>query len=661
MNHMPDEGIDMKLFGRTAFKLGHRKLAKAVSSFMEHRCFLTIMLIALIAGALLARDYGQSWDEWTNYRYGEIYLKAYYDPESIDQAAIDYYHAPFYFMLWAALSKFIQSFLPWLQASGARHLTNYLCFLMGLIAFYSLALKLFEERIARVAAVLFGLQPFLFGHAFINQKDIPFMAFFTLSVAIGIRAADFAAGQSQALRPESPILKEILGGLREDWRNASKGRRLGLLGMLTLAVLLTLDMAYRFLIFPIAENLVRYLYQDPSTPLLGPLFRLVAEDYHKTPLAAYLMKLDRAYFWAKYLLAAGSWLAFGLKFMRFFGDAWSPDRLKKAAGLGLWLMAGIVLGMTTSIRIVGLFAGALVGIYALTRIREKSLPALAAYGSISLLTTYVTWPALWGDPLVRFLSRISTTIRFGPHPVLYEGQITLSKNLPWHYAPKILAIKITEPALILIAIGVGLSLLPRLRRAHSAQLLAILALWFLVPIASACLDLLTLYGDRQLFFALPPLFLFAGVGLSGLFRVVRRQWIKSVILVGLVLPGLVGIIKLHPYQYIYYNGLVGGVRGAEGRYQLDYWCTSYRQAVEYLNEVAPSGAKIMAWGPYDAADEFAREDLKVFPLSSYDADYILGCSRALRNPDFFSEGEVAYEVVVDGAVLAVVKTPPGTR
>ena len=35
---------------------------------------------------------------------------------------------------------------------------------------------------------------------------------------------------------------------------------------------------------------------------------------------------------------------------------------------------------------------------------------------------------------------------------------------------------------------------------------------------------------------------------------------------------------LHPDEYVYYNALVGGVPGAAGRFKLDYWANSYREA-----------------------------------------------------------------------------------
>ncbi|MBN2489800.1 MAG: hypothetical protein JXQ29_03000 [Planctomycetes bacterium] len=41
---------------------------------------------------------------------------------------------------------------------------------------------------------------------------------------------------------------------------------------------------------------------------------------------------------------------------------------------------------------------------------------------------------------------------------------------------------------------------------------------------------------------------------------------------------------LHPLQYVYFNRLVGGLAGAAGRYDSDYWCASFREAVGRLCE-----------------------------------------------------------------------------
>ena len=42
------------------------------------------------------------------------------------------------------------------------------------------------------------------------------------------------------------------------------------------------------------------------------------------------------------------------------------------------------------------------------------------------------------------------------------------------------------------------------------------------------------------------------------------------------------MVQLHPHQVVYFNALVGGLPGAYGNYETDYWGNSYREAVSLL-------------------------------------------------------------------------------
>ncbi len=42
------------------------------------------------------------------------------------------------------------------------------------------------------------------------------------------------------------------------------------------------------------------------------------------------------------------------------------------------------------------------------------------------------------------------------------------------------------------------------------------------------------------------------------------------------------MIRNHPHQNVYFNELVGGVNGADGKFDMDYWGLSYKQLYEKL-------------------------------------------------------------------------------
>ena len=130
------------------------------------------------------------------------------------------------------------------------------------------------------------------------------------------------------------------------------------------------------------------------------------------------------------------------------------------------------------------------------------------------------------------------------------------------------------------------------------------------------------------------------------------QW---VIILLLIAPGLRGIADLHPYEYIYFNAYAGGIEGAVGEYDLEYWCTSYRDAMEYLNQVAEPGATIFIRNNLVSAYPFERPDLRLTTreVNFEKASYVLVCQREVQDwvP---ANGTKVYEVRHGPAVFTKV-------
>jgi hypothetical protein len=152
-----------------------------------------------------------------------------------------------------------------------------------------------------------------------------------------------------------------------------------------------------------------------------------------------------------------------------------------------------------------------------------------------------------------------------------------------------------------------------------------------------------------------------GFTLDELFKRLKPRFVNLVILLILISPGLYWGVKLHPYQCIYYNNFVGGVSGANRRYELDYWVTSYREATLYLNDEAPLNSKVLVIGPRRIFMSYARQDLNQewFSVDKMDETthpvYVIVSTR--RNEDLvqYPDSKVVYRVTRDDADLAVVK------
>jgi hypothetical protein len=139
---------------------------------------------------------------------------------------------------------------------------------------------------------------------------------------------------------------------------------------------------------------------------------------------------------------------------------------------------------------------------------------------------------------------------------------------------------------------VGLLLLPlgwltgrdRVRRVGEPAMLGV-ALAGAIPLVLVIATGASLYdGVRHLLFLQPLLALGAAVGIrQAVIRAPRRWAALLVALTGLALTvTAIDAVRLHPYEHVYFNRLSGGIRAAEGRFELDYWGLSYREGAEWL-------------------------------------------------------------------------------
>jgi hypothetical protein len=162
---------------------------------------------------------------------------------------------------------------------------------------------------------------------------------------------------------------------------------------------------------------------------------------------------------------------------------------------------------------------------------------------------------------------------------------------------------------------------------------------------------------RHSFFILPMVFVLAGIALDQ----VRHPLLQGMLILVLVAPGVTGIIRLHPYEYVYYNSFAGGVNGAFRRFELDYWGISYREVAVELNSIAPPNSAVWLEGPAHIFEIYARPDLETY--STYEVeradqyDYVVTLSRHNDDLQVYPNAPVIFSVTRDNAVLAVIKKP----
>lgn len=345
----------------------------------------------------------------------------------------------------------------------------------------------------------------------------------------------------------------------------------------------------------------------------------------------------------------------------------AADQLGGSARLTpTWVVAAVTLGITSSLRVLGPLAGLIVLGYAVfTRPSKFVLPA-ATYLGLAGLTTYLSWPYLWAAPASRFMASLGTMADFPFNSVvLFAGGLYKADSLPAWYFPTLLGIQLTESAVLLIAAGVIASITAAFRGGSRAPLLLLLA-WFLLPTLAIIASGSPLYDNaRQLYFLLPPLFIAAGVAFDYLFRLVRRSAFQSAVLLAAALPGILIGARMHPYEYVYYNALVGGTGGAFRDYEMDYWGTSFNEISRYVNDHLPTDAKVLVYGPEEIVAARARSDLNVFiPREDFDPgyDYVILLTRSNADQRLCREAETLYSVERRGATFSELRIiPPGAK
>jgi hypothetical protein len=225
-----------------------------------------------------------------------------------------------------------------------------------------------------------------------------------------------------------------------------------------------------------------------------------------------------------------------------------------------------------------------------------------------------------------------------------------------------MAFQFTAPMVMLAVVGLVAAAVKIIRR-ESAVEWVVPVLWFLLPFIAVIVLQPNLYDNfRHLLFITPPLFLFAGLVLQRLLGRWKVRWVNMLLVLVVLFPGVYHDLRLHPYQYIYFNCITGGVPGAYRNYELDYWATSINEGFDYLNQQAEMNAQVVVWGPLHTARLYARPDLDlVFPseladdadLSTY--DYGVLSSRSNRDLLNATGGQTVFQVEREGAVLLVVR------
>lgn len=252
----------------------------------------------------------------------------------------------------------------------------------------------------------------------------------------------------------------------------------------------------------------------------------------------------------------------------------------------------------------------------------------------------VGWPWALRRPLAHPLVALKVSGRFPWHlDELFAGRFVESLDLPVSYLPVWFGIVLPEVILagLVVAVVVVLRRFIERRRLPEAGVVA-LGLAAVVPLAYVTVSGTALYdGVRHLLFLFPLLALGAAWGWIALLRSAVLRSGGAVVVWGIVMVAgvalpVVEMVRMAPYSYVYFNRLVGGVQGAQGDFELEYWGLSYREGAQRLDDIGvPAGARIASCShpasiePF-VSDRFDYVGSLVFGIDG-EPDYLLFTAR----------------------------------
>jgi len=268
-----------------------------------------------------------------------------------------------------------------------------------------------------------------------------------------------------------------------------------------------------------------------------------------------------------------------------------------------WLAFSILffsLGMGTKFNI--LFAIPIVVVYLLYRYQKNILKTISSMPKvyiillilapiISLVFLTISWPFLWHDWLgnlvkvIDYYRNVGTSVNYQPQNYYFAG---------FNTSPILWIIFTTPPiTLVLFCVGVISAILTRKKKA-SVSLLWLF--WFLIPILRVIIPGTSIYGGvRQIMEYLPAMALLAGLGAYQISKWFSKGRIISLFLILIFIWPISILFKLHPNENVYFNFLIGGLKGAQSK-NFPSWGNSfgnaYLQGINWINVNAEKGAKL---------------------------------------------------------------------
>ena len=277
--------------------------------------------------------------------------------------------------------------------------------------------------------------------------------------------------------------------------------------------------------------------------------------------------------------------------------------------------------------------------------------------TVSLLTWVTLLPFLGANLTSNFIYLISSASAFKgwDNKIFYLGEFLSKEQRPWHYLFVYLLVKL--PLTTIFAFFIGTMFLIRKRLSYSLKHpITLLALIVSLNLLLYLLLHPVIYnGIRHFLYLAVCITLIAAFLLVDVFcnKSFRHRRVFAILLSAYTVFTLIRMVHLHPYEYIYFNELVGGLRGAQNLFETDYWGAAYKEGTKYVtNAVRTNNTKDLK--VYACNNAFVVSYYSEFRYAvvnrSQNADIVI-CDTFIENQRKIYNGAVIHSIKREGVPI----------
>ena len=304
----------------------------------------------------------------------------------------------------------------------------------------------------------------------------------------------------------------------------------------------------------------------------------------------------------------------------------------------IWLKIGLSIGLFAATKLIAIPILGFIGLVALASLifipravyiqinrvffyRLLKITICAIIGCLVCFTVF--WPQFFFWSPVQLVAIVRFFMNYEPWRgfVQIHGDYIPFDKVPWYYTSTYIIISMPLFLLALIVAGALCGVIKR-----EPFVIASTVACIVIVAYQAISGVRAWNGYRHFIFLLPFMMLIAAYPIGLILTLHRSRVVRIatpiVVLIAMI-PTLVSMYQLFPYQYSFYNILVGGVPGADGRYYIDVWRSALREALRKIADIPNSNDGIHIYYSCGSTLNFLEHPGFSPALDVENADYII--------------------------------------